>query len=255
MKNAIEVGYSMFDTATFYDNFIPIGESFQNLKRDDFYLISKVWHDAQTPSKLQHDLQQTLHSLKMDYLDAYLLHWPNSEIAIDDTVNEMYQLKKQGLIRHIGISNIVVNHLRRLSDLKISLDWVQVEMNPYFCDFELLEFCQAKGIGIQAWAPLGRGKISQDKLLAKIGAACSKTASQVALKWIIQHECLPFPGSSNLTHIQENFIIDDFALTNDDMAAIDERASTGKRERVTKEMGLGFTDEFDFTKEECWPSA
>ena len=92
-----------------------------------------------------------------------------------------------------------------------------------------------------------------DELLSEIAQTCGKTASQVALRWIIQHQCLPLPGSRNEKHIRENISAIHFSLSEQDMARIDERAKTGTRERVTASMGVGFTDEFDFAYEECWP--
>lgn len=253
-KEAFSVGYRIFDTATVYANFIPLGQALKSERRSDIYLISKVWHDAQAPSKLQEDLQKTLKELQTDYLDAYLLHWPNSEVLINETMEAMEIFKKQGLIHHIGVSNVTVSHLIRLSNLGFHPSWVQVEMNPYFCDFELLNYCQSNNIGIQAWAPLGRGRIKDDQFLANMGKKYSKTASQVALRWITQHNCLALPGSKNSKHMQENLSIHDFILTNEDVKKIDERARVGMRERFTKDSVLGFADEFDYSVEDCWPN-
>jgi len=86
---AIEAGYSMFDTATFYDNFEPIAAALKGRKREDFYLISKVWHDKLEPDDLRQDLEETLAALKIKYLDAYLIHWPNSQVPIEKTLREM----------------------------------------------------------------------------------------------------------------------------------------------------------------------
>lgn len=253
VNEALEVGYRIIDTATFYQNFIPIGKVLKKINRNEVYLISKVWPDSQTPPKLRQDLKITLEKLQTDYLDTYLLHWPNSKLAIEEILYTMEELREQGLIQHIGLSNITINHLKRVQDLNIDLSWVQVEMNPLFCDFDLLKFCQKDNICIQAWAPLGRGKISKDDLLTRIGNTHKKTASQIALKWIVQHGCLPLVGSKNPSHILQNFEINNFTLSKEEMDEIDERAKVGKRERVTKDANLGFTDEFDFSLEECWP--
>lgn len=130
---------------------------------------------------------------------------------------------------------------------------VQVEMNPYYYDSELLAFCRENQIAVQAWAPLGRGRMHNDSALASLGKKYGKTPSQIALKWIIQHGCIPLPGSKNPNHIQENIALMDFMLSEKEMEEINERARLGKRERVTLDAGVGFTDEFDYTYEECWP--
>lgn len=239
-------GYRIFDTATFYQNFEPIGAALNPLGRENFYIISKVWPDSHTPELLKKDLNNTLKSLNTSYVDAYFLHWPNSKIPLNKTLSTLNEFRLKGLIRHIGLSNVTVNHLKKALKLNIPIAWVQVEMSPKFCDFELLKFCQENGITVQAWAPLSRGMLSQDQYLNELGSKYNKTASQIALRWIFQHQALPLPSSSNKKHIQENMNIFDFSLSQNEMDAIDARAKAGKRERY----GL---DEFDYTYEQVWP--
>jgi len=254
IAQAVASGYRIIDTATFYENFDSIAQALHGYDRRDFYLISKVWHDRQSPENLRRDLNLTLKQLKTDYLDAYLIHWPNSKISIQDTLEAMNALKKAGFIRHIGLSNVNVNHLKRALESNVAIAWVQVEMHPLFYDPELIKLCKENSIGIQAWAPLGRGRVSEDPLLKRLGKKYSKSASQIALRWIIQHQCIPLPGSKNLEHMKQNIDIADFVLSNEDMEEINYRAAQGQRERVTEETGIGFTDEFDFSYEECWPN-
>lgn len=249
---AIQTGYRMLDTATFYKNFDGIARALKNKGRSQIYLISKVWHDKQSPEDLRKDLNATLARLQIDYLDAYLLHWPNSKISIEKTLAAMNELRLAKKIRHIGLSNVTVNHLKRALEVAVPISWVQVEMHPYFCDFELIKFCREHSIGVQAWSPLGRGRISQDALLARIGKKYGKSSSQVAMKWIVQHGCIPLPSSKNEKHLFENLNVNDFTLTDDEMSEIDKRAKVGQRERLTKEM-IGFDDEFDLSYGECWP--
>lgn len=253
VEEAIADGYVIIDTATYYRNFKAIGKAVKYHNRSDLYLTSKVWYDDQTPKKINKDIKKTLKNLKTDYVDAYLIHWPNSTLSIEKTLAVMDELRKEGLIRHIGLSNVTVNHLKRALEVGIPITWVQVEMHPYFYDKALLEFCKEHKIGIQAWRPLNLGQVKDDPLLSQIGGKYGKTPSQVSLRWILQHDCIPLPGSKNPKHIKENFAIFDFTLSAEDMARIDERASKGSRYRITEERGIGFTDEFDFSYEECWP--
>ncbi len=252
VEQAAACGYRILDTATFYDNFEAIAEAVNQLGREQFYLISKVWRDQHAPADLKKDLAITLERLETNYLDAYFLHWPNSEIPIEGTLQAMEELRVEGKIRHIGLSNVTVNHLKRVLGLGIPISWVQIEMSPLFFDQELVKFCQENSIAVQAWSPVGRGGLGKDPLLAKIGKKYKKTPSQIALRWIIQHGCLPLPSSSNQRHIRENTEVFDFHLTQSEMDKMDQKARVGKRLRITEDF-LGFTDEFDFTYEECWP--
>ena len=248
-----EGGYRIIDTASFYENFIPIGNALKTLGRENFYIISKVWQNAQTPEAIKKDIEVTLKQLQTTYLDAYLLHWPNSKIPIEDTMHTMKNLIKDKRVRHIGLSNVNINHLKRVLELNIPISWVQVEMNPVFYDRELLSFCDENLIAIQAWAPLARGRINTDTLLASLGEKYGKSRAQIALRWTVQNKCVPLPGSKNEHHIKQNMDIYDFTLTPEDMEKINNIASKGKRTRITEETGLGFTDEFDFSYKECWP--
>src|SRR5581483_8611866 len=168
LDKAIKMGFQIIDTATFYQNFDAIGFAIKKYNRQNLYLISKVWPDAHTCDKLRKDLLETLKLLHTEYLDAYLLHWPNSKVSIKETLLTMKELQNKGLIRHIGLSNVTVHHIKRALQIGVPISWVQVEMNPSFYDDQLLEFCRQHAIGVQAWAPLGRGKISHDIFLAEI---------------------------------------------------------------------------------------
>lgn len=249
-----KMGYRIIDTATFYKNFQPVGKALNELGRENFYIISKVWPIAQTSQGIFEDFKTTLTQLNTSYLDAYLLHWPNYKIPIQESLTALDNLRKSGLVRHIGLSNVTVNHLKRALLLEIPIDWVQIEMHPLFYDPDLLEFCQENLIALQAWTPLARGRVFADSFLIGLGKKYGKTAGQIALKWIAQHRCVPLPGSKDEHHMHQNMDIQDFSLSQEEMLEINTKAKSGERLRIDQAKGLGFADEFDFSYEQCWPS-
>jgi diketogulonate reductase-like aldo/keto reductase len=252
VEQAISSGYRILDTATRYRNFEAIAKALKGKKRSDFYVISKVWHGNQLPANLHKDLESTLEQLQMDYIDAYLVHWPNSEIPIEKTLGAMEQLRQDKKIRHIGLSNVTTHHLKRALQVGVPISWVQVEMHPFFYDATLLQYCKEHSIVLQAWAPLDRGRVGEDTILVNIGKKYGKNGAQVALRWIIQHSCIPLPGSKNERHIRDNSEVTNFMLSKEEMEEIDARAARGLRRRFEKEK-MGFVDEFDFSYEQCWP--
>lgn len=212
VARAIREGYRIIDTATMYNNFDAIKKALKGQDRKDFYIISKVWHDRLYPADIRRDLDNTLQALDTPYLDCYFVHWPNSNIPIEQTLFAMDDLRKKQKILHIGLSNVTASHLKRALEVGVPITWVQVEMHPYFYDEELLAFCKKHGISVQAWGPVGRGQIQNDKLLIDIGSKYGKSASQVALRWIIQHGCLPIPQSKKTHHMKENIDVRNFSL-------------------------------------------
>ncbi|KTD41288.1 aldo/keto reductase family protein [Legionella parisiensis] len=206
----------------------------------------------QQPDNVRKDLELTLKSLNSDYLDAYLIHWPNRMLSIEKTLLTMDELRQKKKIKHIGMCNVNVNHLRKAIEVGVPISWVQVEMNPNFFDEPLYELCQKHAIAYQSWRPLDFGRLSHDNMLTNIGIKYNKSPCQIAIRWIMQSGCIPLPGSRNQQHMQENMDVLDFSIASEDMQIIHQRAVPGKRFRLQDDYGLGFTDEFDLTYKECW---
>lgn len=246
VAEAFELGYRIVDTATYYENFEPISRALKKFGRKNFYLISKVWPDSHTRPLLQKDLEMSLQKLQTTYLDAYFLHWPNSAVPIEETLSTLDEMRQKKLIRHIGLSNVTCNHLKRALECGVSIAWVQVEFSPFFYDEELLGFCKKQGVAVQAWSPLGRGRTEEDANLVALGKKYRKTPSQVALRWILQEGSLSLPSSHTHQHMAENFNILDFHLAEAEMKGISDKAKAGSRYRIS-------FDEFDFPYEKCWP--
>lgn len=249
---AISIGYRIIDTATYYHNFEAIGKALKTVNREEIYLISKVWHDQQRAQNLESDFHRALEKMDTTYLDAYFIHWPNSQIPIEETLGAMDALKKQKKVRHLGLSNVTVHHVQRALDVGIPIDWVQIEMNPYFFDEKLYAFCTEHQIAFQAWAPLGQGRAADNSLLIEIGKCYGMTPSQVALSYLLGKKVVPLVKSSNKERMQENWDARRFSLPLSEIQKIDSQAKLGKRYIINPEK-CGFSDEFSFTYDECWP--
>lgn len=253
VKEALKNGYTILDTATFYNNFEAIAEAIKDKNREELTIISKVWPTDQSPDDLKKDLEKTLQRLNTPYIDIYLLHWPNSAIPIQETLKAMEELRRDGKIREIGVSNFTTRHLKKALKTNIPISWNQIEVSPQFYDPELLAYCHDHGIKVQGYSPIGRGDLVNDPKLCRLGSKYGKTPSQIALRWCLQHQVLPLPSSKNPKHIAENLDVYDFELTSREMEEINTQAKKGIQNRLTPEKKLDYVDEFDFTYDECWP--
>ena len=159
--------------------------------------------------------------LSVDYLDLYLIHWPVKDKYID-TWKALEKLYHEGLIRSIGVSNFQVHHLETLFQAAEIIPTVnQIEQHPYLVQEELRGFCARHDIKIEAWSPLGRGEVLDDRTLLRLGQKYGKTSAQVTLRWQIQHDIITIPKSSRPERIKENISIFDFNLEPGDTDIID----------------------------------
>ena len=159
--------------------------------------------------------------LKLDYIDLYLIHWPESGKRLDSW-RALVELRKQGKCRSIGVSNYTIAHLRELmahSDVVPAVN--QVEFSPFLFQRELLDFCRAHGIQLEAYCPLTRGEKLNDPVVRAIAARCRKTPAQVLLRWALQHQVVVIPKSSQPARIDENAGLFDFALDERAMSTLD----------------------------------
>lgn len=241
LPNAIEAGYRLFDTAAAYSNEISIGKVLHeiNIRREDLFIQSKLWVTNMGFYKAQEACKRSLKKLKLDYLDAYLIHWPAVKISSDNweeinsnTFAGFDALKKDGLIKFTGVSNFMAHHLESLLKNNNSLpDINQIEFHPGFKQDETVNFCREKNICIQAHSPLGHGDIIKNDTLIRIAAAHEKTPAQICLRWEIEKNIVPVVKSSSPERISENINIFDFSLSPGEIKQIDDMPFCG---------GLGF---------------
>lgn len=220
VRTALEMGYRHIDTAEMYENEEAIGRAIADIDRDELFLTSKVWWDNLHKYDVPDACEGSLERLGTEYLDLYLVHWPNAGIPLEETVEAMQRLREDGLIRAWGVSNFTRAHL----DDALELDrpaMNQVELHPYLRQEELDRYCRRHNVRLTAYSPLARGEVDEDELLDRIGTRYGKTGAQVALRWSIQHGHVVIPKSSTPRHLATDLDIFDFTLSQEEMERID----------------------------------
>lgn len=230
LQTALEKGYTHIDTAEGYENESVIGEVLRDYSRDRLFLTSKV-----VPTNLHYDdvlqsVDKALDKLGTDYLDLYLVHWPNPAISLRETLLAFTKLYKSGKIKSIGVSNFNKYQLkiaRKISEVPICVN--QVEFHPWHRESKLLTYCKKKDLILTASAPLARGKVLQDPLINKLAKKYDKATAQIVLRWQIQQDVATIPKSGSKEHIEENFETLNFELETPDVDRIN---NISKQEKV-----------------------
>jgi 2,5-diketo-D-gluconate reductase A len=223
---AFEAGYRHIDTAQMYQNEAGVGEALagSGLSRDEVFLTTKLNNGNHLPDDARRSFDESLKALGTDYVDLFLIHWPLPTRYDGDFVTTWKVLEefyRDGRARSIGVSNFEINHLNRLANETDVVPAVnQIEVHPYLIQEELRGYCRDHEIAVEAWSPIARGKILDDRALVAIADRVGKSVAQVALRWHIQRGDIVFPKSMSRKRINENIEIFDFELSPDDMAAI-----------------------------------
>ncbi len=236
VKIALETGYRHIDTAAGYKNESGVGEAVKEsgLARADVFLTSKVFNDDRGYRTTLNAFEKTLSALKTDYLDLYLIHWPASAHRFDnweqinlDTWRAMTELYKSGKIKAIGVSNFKPHHLKALMNTEIKPMVNQIEYHPGQTQEETVSFCRENNILVEAWGPLGQGRMLSNPVLGEIAESYGKSTAQLCIKWCLQNGVLPLPKSVTESRIKENTYVFDFEISEEDMKRINEMPYIG----------------------------
>ena len=236
VKAALKSGYRHIDAAAIYGNEIGVGKgiSESGIKRADLFVTSKVWNDERGYQKTINAFAKTLADLQLDYLDLYLIHWPASSSRYSnweelnlETWRAMTDLYKAGKIRAIGVANFLPHHLAALMKTEVPPMVNQIEFHPGQMQNETVKLCKEESILVEAWSPLGMGRLLANPLLASIAEKYNKSVAQLCIRWCLQHEVLPLPKSVTPARIAENADVFDFSISEEDMATIDSMANVG----------------------------
>jgi diketogulonate reductase-like aldo/keto reductase len=221
---ALNAGYRHIDTADMYGNEREVGDGLRagGVPRDEVFVTTKVWWENLEGGALLRSAESSLKKLGLDEVDLLLIHWPKPGGRVEDWIRDLGRAKRDGLARHIGVSNFTVTLLDRAvaaSDEPLVVN--QVEYHPYLDQTKLREACHRHGIALTAYCPLGRAGVLNEPVLRAIAERHGKTVSQVVLRWHVQQPgTIAIPKSGTPKHIAENIAIMDFELSQDEMARI-----------------------------------
>jgi len=223
VEEAIKLGYRHIDTAAMYGNEAAVGEGLRasGVKRDEVFITTKVWQSDLRAKDFERSARASLANLKLDAVDLLLIHWPNPSVPLKETIGALCKMKREGVARHIGISNFTVTLIEEA--LKLSTEPLvcnQVECHPFLDQSKVIAATKKRGMAVVAYSPIARGQAKGDALLAKIGKAHDKTATQVCLRYLVQQQIVVIPRTSKSERLKENFSIFDFELSAAEMQEI-----------------------------------
>jgi diketogulonate reductase-like aldo/keto reductase len=233
VEHALGVGYRHLDTAQMYGNEAAVGAGLRNAApdRETVFLTTKIWPDHFARDALRQAADERLRLLGIDRVDLLLLHWPSKTVPLAETIEALNAVRAAGLTRHIGVSNFntrLIEEAVRLSAAPLVTN--QVEYHPYLDQTKVLAKLREHGMALTAYCPIARGRVADDPTLVAIGNAHGKSATQVALRWLIQQEgVIAIPRSADEARIEANLQVFDFALSAAEMARISGLGSAAGR--------------------------
>jgi diketogulonate reductase-like aldo/keto reductase len=222
-REAVNAGYRLIDTAKIYGNEREVGQAIKHsqVSREGIFVTTKLWPSDFSDAKRA--FEDSLTKLAVEYVDLYLLHWPNGPER-RQAWKELEKIHKSGRAKAVGVSNFMVEHLEDLFKSSSLMPAVnQIEFHPFIYEKQkpVLALCAEKGIVVEAYSPLAQARNLEDTTIATIASAHGKSSAQVMLRWAIHHGTIPIPRSSNSERIRSNLEVFDFELTANDMAALD----------------------------------
>lgn len=227
IKTAIEAGYRYFDTASFYETERVLGQAIREsgIPREEFFIATKAWIDERGYDEVKAAMDRSLERLQMDYVDMYLIHWPKASLEEADwkerdvlTWRGMEEMHEAGKAKGLGLSNFLPNHLDViLENAKIKPQVDQLESHPGYSQEAAVAYGQSKGIRMQAWSPLGRGKMIENEVLIRFAEKYGKTPAQICLRFSIQKGIIPLVKSSTMERMKQNMDVFDFEISTEDI--------------------------------------
>ncbi len=224
VREAVGMGYRHIDTAAFYQNESRVGAVIRDFDRERLFITTKVWKDKLEYSDFKASAERSLEKLGLERIDLLLIHWPNPDVPLEETVSAMVDLVDEGKVKHLGVSNFSrekLHRARELSDYPIVND--QVEYHLGKDRGELLDYCRKEDVSLTAYSPLAQGGVFDEGRLGELADKYGKSPGQVALKWLVEQEnVIAIPKASSEKHLRENLALFDWGMDGEDLSALDE---------------------------------
>jgi 2,5-diketo-D-gluconate reductase B len=223
VEAALQLGYRHLDTAQMYGNEREVGQGLRGsgLRREDVFVTTKVWFNRLALGDFERSVDESLEKLGLPWVDLLMIHWPNAQIPLAESMASLCKVKKQGLAKNIGVANFNIAMIEEATTLASEpIAALQIETQPYLDQTKVIAAARQHGMAVVGYCPLARGKVPADATLGKIGRAHGKTASQVALRFLEQHGIIPIPRTSKRERLAENLGSLDFSLSEAEMAEI-----------------------------------
>jgi len=223
VEAALCLGYRHIDTAAMYRNEVAVGEGLRasGVRRDEVFITTKVWSSDLRARDFERSTRESVENLKIRNVDLLLIHWPNSSVPLKETIGALCKMKREGLARHIGVSNfdptLVADAVKLATEPLVNN---QIELHPYNDQSKTIAASRKAGLAITAYTPIARGRVASDALLLRIGKVHGRTATQVCLRYLVQQGIVVIPKTSRAERLTENAEIFDFQLTPADMKEI-----------------------------------
>ena len=223
VEASLKLGYRHLDTAQMYGNEREVGSGMRGsgLKREDIFLTTKVWFTQLASGDFERSVDESLERLGLPWVDLLMIHWPNAQVPLSESIAALCKMKKAGPTKHIGVANFnvaMIEEAVKLASQPIAV--LQIETHPYLGQSKVIAAARRYGMAVVGYCPLARGKVLAEAVLQRIGKAHGKTPAQVALRFLEQQQIIPIPRTSKRERLAENLGSLDLKLSEAEMAEI-----------------------------------
>ena len=223
VEASLKLGYRHLDTAQMYSNEREVGSGMRGsgLKREDIFLTTKVWFTQLASGDFERSVDESLERLGLPWVDLLMIHWPNAQVPLSESIAALCKMKKAGLTKHVGVANFnvaMIEEAVKLASQPIAV--LQIETHPYLGQSKVIAAARRYGMAVVGYCPLARGKVPAEAVLQRIGKAHRKTPAQVPLRFLEQQQIIPIPRTSKRERLAENLGSLDLKLSEAEMAEI-----------------------------------